>query len=130
MLVKNTQSASQASPGIGARRRKTIKQTQGGRGMLRKLTTTVLASAALAVAAGADTIATFDDPALDGSTPLFHFVSAAPGVGVLSGGWSATGLDLDAPGLVTTSFSDATFTMSNVAATGGPVFWNLGAGQI
>lgn len=98
--------------------------------MLIRKTLSALAAAAAVAAAHAETIATFADPSPDGSAPLFHFVSAAPGSGVLSGGWSGTGLLLQTPGLAAPDFGDARFTMDPVAATGGPFVWTLGAGSV
>jgi hypothetical protein len=91
---------------------------------------TALAAGAFAAAANAGTIATFADPAADGGTPLFQFTSGAPGVGVLSGGWSGNNLLLQTPGLAEPDFADARFNMAPVAAVGGPVGWTLGAGQV
>jgi hypothetical protein len=70
-----------------------------------------LATAALlltAYPASGDTIATFADPAPDGSTPLFELAGDT-----LSGGWSGTGLDLVTP-IVGGEFPDATFTMTDL----------------
>lgn len=64
-----------------------------------------------AATARADTIATFADPAIDGSTPLFTFDGASL---VLTGGWSGNGLLLQTPGLPAPDFPDATFTMTPV----------------
>jgi hypothetical protein len=66
------------------------------------------ASALLAASANGDTIATFADPASDGSTPLFALSGST-----LSGGWSATGLDLVTP-ISGDEFPDATFTMTDL----------------
>lgn len=82
-----------------------------------------------AFVAQADTIATFADPSPSGATPLFTFTSAA-GVGTLSGGWNALGLNLLTPGLGAPDFADAQFTMPPVAATGGLGVWALGAGSV
>jgi hypothetical protein len=62
--------------------------------------------------ARADTIATFADPATDGSTPLFAFDASQ--LLVLTGGWSGTGLLLETPGLPAPDFPDATFTMTPI----------------
>lgn len=77
----------------------------------------------------ADTIATFSDPAVDGTTPLFTF-SSDGGAGSLSGSWSGLGLLFQTPGLAAPDFNDARFAMAPVAATGGPTNWTLGAGTI
>ncbi len=58
--------------------------------------------------ANGDTIATFADPASDGSTPLFTLSGST-----LSGGWSDTGLDLVTP-ISGDEFPDATFTMTDL----------------
>src|SRR5262245_10774695 len=89
-----------------------------------------IAAALFAVTVSADTIATFADPAPNGSTPLFHFVSGIPGNGALSGSWNGNGLLLQTPGLAAPDFTNAHFVMQPVAATGGPVAWTLGAGNI
>ena len=68
------------------------------------------------VHAGTMTIATFDDPAVDSSTPLFQINLTSSTV---TGGWddSQTGLDLD---VVCSShiFNDAFFTMTPLSYTG------------
>ncbi len=56
----------------------------------------------------ADTIATFADPAGDGSTPLFTLSDTT-----LSGGWSGPGLDLITP-IIGDEFPDATFTVTDL----------------
>jgi len=58
--------------------------------------------------ANGDTIATFADPAADGSTPLFELANDT-----LSGGWSNTGLDLVTP-ISGDEFPNATFTMTDL----------------
>ena len=66
--------------------------------------------------AGTMTIATFDDPAVDSSTPLFEINLTS---NTITGGWddSQTGLDLD---VVCSShiFNDAFFTMTPLSYTG------------
>lgn len=57
--------------------------------------------------AQAITIATFADPAADGSTPLFTLSGMT-----LTGGWSATGLNLLTPGIPAPDFPDAHFTLT------------------
>jgi len=77
-----------------------------------------------AAGARAATIATFSDPAQDGSTPLFTVdVSASQ----LSGSWTGSGLDLIVP-IASTVFNDATFVMDPV--TFDPNTGTLGAGGI
>ncbi len=77
--------------------------------------------------ASAGTVATFADPALDGSTPLFTLTSTNQ----FSGGWSSPGLTLLTPGLPTPQYTDATFTMPAVAAAPiGPGLWTLAGGTI
>ncbi|MFQ5805650.1 MAG: PEP-CTERM sorting domain-containing protein [Phycisphaerae bacterium] len=66
------------------------------------------ASVILTASAPADTIATFADPASDGSTPLFTLSGST-----LSGDWSDTGLDLITP-ISGDEFPDATFTMTDL----------------
>lgn len=60
----------------------------------------------------ADTVATFADPASDGTTPLFELDGTTVG-GTLSGGWSATGLTLEVP-MTGGVYSDATFTLTDL----------------
>lgn len=67
---------------------------------------------AAASVAHAFTVATFADPAFDGSTPLFRFDS---GTNLLTGGWSGSNLTLQTPGLPAPNFNNAQFTMTNVA---------------
>lgn len=57
---------------------------------------------------GADTVTTFADPAIDGSTPLFERSGDT-----LSGGWSNTGLDLITP-ISGDVFPDAVFSMTDL----------------
>lgn len=80
--------------------------------------------------AAGDTIATFADPAANGSTPLFAFVSGPPGSGSLSGGWTGVGLNLLTPGLAAPDFANARFLMNPVSASGSGNNWALGAGSI
>jgi hypothetical protein len=68
----------------------------------------ITASLLLVASADADTIATFADPAPDGSMPLFELDGET-----LSGGWSSTGLDLLTP-ISGDEFPDATFTMTDL----------------
>lgn len=81
--------------------------------------------AAAASFAGADTIATFADPAMSGATPLFELDG-----NTLSGSWSGTGLTLMTPGLSAPDFTDVTFTMSAVNLTGTLPFSATGPGSI
>jgi hypothetical protein len=69
---------------------------------------TFIGAALAASAANAATIATFADPAPDGSTPLFAYDGNA-----LTGGWSLGGLTLLTPGLpLVPDIANATFAMS------------------
>jgi MYXO-CTERM domain-containing protein len=83
--------------------------------MIRKNVYFVVALAAgLSAQARADTIATFADPALGPSTPLFTWNSVTT---QLTGGWSGTGLNLLTPALPAPDFTDATFTMTPLTQT-------------
>lgn len=68
----------------------------------------------ICIDAKADTIATFDDPAIDGATPLFT-VDFRPAQMTLSGGWANgnTGLLLHIP-YSGNNFTDAWFEMTDV----------------
>ncbi len=78
------------------------------------------------VSASAGTIATFADPALDGSTPLFSLTPTQ-----FQGGWSGNGLTLLTPGLPGPDYSDAKFNLPAVSVTPiSPGLWTLGNGQI
>ncbi len=70
--------------------------------------------------AQAVTIATHDDPALNGTTPLFF---AAPSS--ISGSWTGTGLTLEIP-VVPVSFTDVKMDMGSVTRAGNV----LGAGTV
>jgi MYXO-CTERM domain-containing protein len=86
-------------------------------------------SVAIASAASAtSTVATFSDPASGPGTPLFTFNAAA---GTLTGGWGASGLLLETPGLpLVPNFADATFTMTPLSAmSSGPIYL-MGGGMI
>ncbi|MBN2447336.1 MAG: PEP-CTERM sorting domain-containing protein [Phycisphaerae bacterium] len=63
-------------------------------------------------AANAGTIATFADPAGNGSTPLFELDGTQ-----FTGGWYDTGLTLETPGLPIPDIADATFEMSDLTVT-------------
>ncbi len=71
-----------------------------------------IALLAFAVSAQAVTIATHDDPALDGSTPLFTVTDSS-----VSGSWTGTGLTLFVP-FTSTSYSDVQMSMASVSRTG------------
>lgn len=71
-------------------------------------------------AAQAVTIATHDDPALTGATPMFQ-TSASQ----VSGSWLGTGLTLELP-VVSQTFTDVFMVMDPVTRTGG----SLGAGTV
>ena len=76
--------------------------------------------------ASAGTIATFADPALDGTTPLFSLSGTQ-----FSGGWSGTNLNLLTPGWAGPDIPNAKFAMPPLTATPiGPGVWTLPAGQI
>ncbi len=79
-----------------------------------------------AAAAQASTIATFADPAADGSTPLFSIDLVAD---TITGGWTdaQTGLNLE---IGATTYTDAWFTMTPLAYAA-PTFMGMtGAGEI
>lgn len=65
------------------------------------------------------TVATFSDPALDETTPLFELNGST-----FTGGWSGTGLNLLTPGLTAPDFSNATFDMDPLTLL------NPGTGQL
>lgn len=75
----------------------------------------------LSAQAGAEVIATFDDPAADSSTPLFAFDALSM---ELSGAWSLPGLTLETIGGV---FNDVTFSMGPSSVD---LFGGVSAGQI
>lgn len=84
---------------------------------------TAIAALLFAVSAQASTItvATFADPAIDATTPLFTYDT---GSNTLSGGWALDGLTLET---VSGDYDDATFTM---LATPGVGTGLVGAGQV
>jgi len=91
-------------------------------------TLVAFAASLAASAANADTVATFADPASTPATPLFSFNSVT---GVLTGGWTGTGLLLQTPGLPAPDFANARFAMTPISSLsnfGG--FYNMGAGQL
>lgn len=73
-----------------------------------------------AVASQAVTIATHDDPALSGATPLFTTTASS-----VTGSWTGTGLTLDIP-LTSMSFNDVKMDMQSVTRAGG----SIGAGVV
>lgn len=75
----------------------------------------------LAVAAQAVTIATHDDPATDGTTPLFTATA-----GSIVGSWTGLGLTLEIP-VVAQTFTDVKMNMASVNRVGSN---GLGAGQV
>lgn len=82
--------------------------------------------AGMALSSQAFTWATFADPALDETTPLFT-VSASS----ITGGWNGSGLLLQTPGWAAPDYADAQFSMAPVAISlVVPGFYTLGAGQI
>ena len=87
----------------------------------------VLVAGVAATCAHADTIATFADPALNGTTPLFSYDA---GAGMLSGSWAGTGLTLQTPGLSAPDYTNVTFSMSAAAVSGSHPLASIGAGQI
>ncbi len=85
----------------------------------------------MVVAANGATIATFADPASDGTTPLFDLDNTATPNPILSGGWDGTDpnlpmLTLQVPWTGMT-YQDASFTMTDLEVTGEG---ELGPGQI
>ncbi|MBL8068764.1 MAG: PEP-CTERM sorting domain-containing protein [Armatimonadetes bacterium] len=74
-------------------------------------------------AANAVTIATHQDPALNGSTPLFFVTPGANGS--VTGSWTGNGLTLDVP-VVSQSFNNVKMQMNSVTKTGN----TLGAGSV
>lgn len=70
------------------------------------------------------TVATFSDPALDETTPLFELNGL-----VFDGGWAGSGLDLLTPGLTAPDFLNATFDMDALTLTD-PNTGALTGGQI
>jgi MYXO-CTERM domain-containing protein len=89
----------------------------------------MVACGALAASAQATTVATFADPAANGSTPLFHFDGAT---NTMTGGWNGLGLLLQTPGEPGyPDYSDARFTMTPLTVIGsfGPVLM-MSAGQV
>ncbi|MBN2445770.1 MAG: PEP-CTERM sorting domain-containing protein [Phycisphaerae bacterium] len=79
-----------------------------------------------ALAASAGTIATFADPAMDGTTPLFELDGTT-----FSGGWDNDGMTLETPGLPSPDYDDAKMSMDDLTAT--PVIpgvWVLSGGTI
>jgi hypothetical protein len=77
-----------------------------------KISLALAAAAFMAASVNAATIATFADPAADGSTPLFSSDGTT-----LTGGWSGTGLTLQTPGLAIPDVADATFTLTPLNIT-------------
>ena len=75
-------------------------------------------------------VATFADPALDSSTPLFTVVYE-PG-GSVTGGWgdAQTGLDLEVPIISNIPFTDAFFEMTPLVYNGGSSGGATGGGTI
>lgn len=95
--------------------------------MSRSLCALAIVGLGLSASAHAATILTFADPATGPSTPLFTFNGST-----LSGGWSASGLLLETPGLSAPNYPDARFEFDDVTVTptGFPPFYNIGPGQI
>jgi len=79
-----------------------------------------LGTVAMTATSQAFTVATFADPAIDGSTPLFTFDA---GANTLDGGWAALGLTLLTPGWAGADVTDAKFSMTTVNLT--PVVANV-----
>ncbi len=85
------------------------------------LTLVFAVSAQANVVTGTDTIATFDDPALDATTPLITYDA---GSNTLSGAWNSIGLTLET---VSGDYIDATFTLT---ALPGGLPGEVGAGEV
>ncbi len=66
----------------------------------------------IAAPAVGGTVATFSDPALDGSTPLFELSGTS-----FTGGWFGLNLNLDMP-ITGSVWHDATFTLTPLTVTG------------
>jgi hypothetical protein len=78
------------------------------------------------VAFGSVTIATFADPAANGTTPLFALAGNQ-----FTGGWAGTGLTLETPGISPPDFPNAKFTMTPLTANMiSPGFYTLNGGTI
>lgn len=82
------------------------------------------------------TVATFADPSGSSANPVFTFTPTGGGqptgnTGVLSGGWTSTGLNLQTPGIPAPDFVNAKFVLTN-SQGGGLSITNgvAGAGQI
>lgn len=78
------------------------------------LSALTLGMVAVSATSQAFTVATFADPSVSGSTPLFTFDSTA---NTLDGGWSLLGLMLETPGWAGADVADAKFSMTTVALT-------------
>ncbi len=88
--------------------------------------TLAIALGAAVTGSQAFTMATFADPALDETTPLFTIAGNS-----ISGGWASTGLLLQTPGWGAPDYADAKFTMAPVPISLiVPGFWSTGAGQV
>jgi hypothetical protein len=81
--------------------------------------TTILAILAVSLvvptAQSSITVATFDDPAMNSTTPLFTVDFMVGAYGTISGNWFGTNLDLDV--LSSTIYNDAKFRMTNLNLT-------------
>ena len=75
------------------------------------------------------TVATFADPALDSSTPLFTVVYGTGGS--VTGGWSdaQTGLDLEVP-IINNTYFDAFFELTDLVYNGNSGGGTTGGGTI
>jgi hypothetical protein len=84
----------------------------------------VLLAVGSAAQADTFTLATFADPAINGTTPLFTYDGAT-----LTGQWVAPGMKLETPGVPAPDFANATFVMTPVAVAG-PLGGPTTGGQI
>ncbi len=78
-------------------------------------TLSVLSLISAGVLANAATLATFNDPAANGSTPLFSVDSSS-----MSGSWNGTGLNL-VLSLTGVTYNDVKMSMASVSRTGNTV---------
>ncbi len=96
-----------------------FRDAEEGLNMLKRTLLTGILVGAIA-SAQAVTIATHQDPALSGATPLFNTSASA-----VVGSWAGTGLTLDLP-VITSVFNDVKMDMASVTRTVN----TLGAGTV